>query len=460
MALPSFRNIASSPQIGSKARCSVPSETKGSSPFVQSSHGHPNFHPVKMGSRRDRDSGIPKPPKPPDKPLMPYMRYSRKVWEGVKAANPDLKLWEIGKIIGGMWRDLSEIDKQEFIEEYESEKSQYNEAMKAYHNSPAYQAWVSAKSKAAAEAAIEEEERTSERSAERQRNSAKSKLEMPRISIQPAEDEDETDDGFSVKHIAHCRYTRNHRLINDIFSESVVPDVRTVVTTGRMSVLKRQVQSLTMHQKKLEAELQTIEERHDAKKRKFMESSHQFHDDLKKLCDSKPQISEDMLNGMVTKAKEDIKNRQTQMAQQQEEERKKVDEKSKKEEDGQKDGDNKSNEDERIEEIPMETDQNVGQIHAADKVESVEPDSSMPSLKELHEESMPAPDTTTDIPSEQSMNNDDKTESRVHSSTEENEEVDASKKHEQKETLVKEATSSSDSDTKQAETNSGGNEKS
>ncbi|BFZ06468.1 hypothetical protein BsWGS_09507 [Bradybaena similaris] len=317
------RLVAGTPNTSEKERNS-------STPFLPSPHGHPNFNPTKSRGAASAarvssasEGRVPKPPKPPDKPLMPYMRYSRKVigkvWEQVKAQNPDLKLWEIGKIIGQMWRDLSELEKQEFQDEYEVEKIQYTDAIKAYHNSAAYQAWIAAK---AEREAVDEDEPVvrPERPPAPAPKSA-SKSEGSRISILPSPDDEDLEDGFTTKHIAQARYLRNHQLINEIFSDTVVPDVRSVVTETRMTVLKKQVQSLTMHQKKLEGELQQIEEKHEQKKRKFLESSETFIQDLKKLCESKPQITEDMFNSMVAKAvKEELKLRQQQQIQQQQDE--------------------------------------------------------------------------------------------------------------------------------------------
>lgn len=269
-------------------------ESSVQSPFVSSPHGHPGFHPQK--SSKANDARAPKPPKPPEKPLMPYMRYSRKVWDTVKAQNPELKLWEIGKIIGQMWRDLPDEEKTEYIEDYEAEKLEYEKNLKAYHNSPAYLAFVAAKNKGKQAQATNEDRE--------ERSSGVTKQDR-RIDIQPAEDEDDPDDQYSVKHVAYSRYIRNHRLINEIFSDSIVPDVRSVITTARMQVLNRQVQSLTVHQKKLENELQQTEEKFESKKRKFQESSQAFQEELKKHCQR--AVDEETFQKMVERQMEIIK---------------------------------------------------------------------------------------------------------------------------------------------------------
>ncbi|XP_039295196.1 SWI/SNF-related matrix-associated actin-dependent regulator of chromatin subfamily E member 1 isoform X7 [Nilaparvata lugens] len=276
---------------GSGGSSSSKDNSANQNPFITSPHAHPQFHPQKIV--KATDARLPKPPKPPEKPLMPYMRYSRKVWDQVKAQNPDLKLWEIGKIIGRMWRDLPEADKIEFVEDYDAEKIEYEKSMKAYTNSPAYLAYLAAKTRGKA-APKEPEDREPHEG--RSAGDRSSKADR-RIDIQPAEDEDDQDDGYSVKHVAYARYLRNHRLINEIFSDAIVPDVRSVVTTARMQVLKRQVQSLTMHQNKLEDELQQIEKKFEAKKRKFQESSEAFQEELKKHCPR--AVDEDTFQKMV-----------------------------------------------------------------------------------------------------------------------------------------------------------------
>lgn len=52
---------------------------------------------------------------------------------------------QVGKLIGQKWREMSDEDKQPYIEEYESEKLVYNEQLKVYRNSPAYKRWLEAK---------------------------------------------------------------------------------------------------------------------------------------------------------------------------------------------------------------------------------------------------------------------------------------------------------------------------
>uniref|UniRef100_A0A2K6DNZ5 HMG box domain-containing protein n=1 Tax=Macaca nemestrina TaxID=9545 RepID=A0A2K6DNZ5_MACNE len=195
---------------------------------------------------------IPKPPKPQDKPLI------RKVWDQVK-------LWEIGKIIGGMWQDLANEEKQ-YLNEYEVEKIEYNESMDAHHNFPMYLAYINAKS--LAEAALGEEK--------------------PYMSLLY-----DYDDGFSTKRTATVRFQRNHCLISEILSESVVSEVQSVVTTARMQIQSLMVQQGT-HQEKA----------------KFLESTDSFNNELKRLCGLKVEVDLEKIAAEIAQAEEQTHKRQ------------------------------------------------------------------------------------------------------------------------------------------------------
>ncbi len=225
----------------------------------------------------------------PEKPIAPYMRYSKKVWDSVKSQNPDAKLWEIGKIIGNMWRDLNETEKSEYNAEYEHAKAEYCEQIKAYHNSPQYQHYLSNVSR--------------KRGAEQRHSTGPNVLMSSNIintlnsnnrtagiaenglshyAIEPAED-DGLDDNLSMRQVALMRYTRNHKLLNEIFNEYTVPDNRSIITGARMDQLKKQVNSLEMHQNKLKEELLGIEKKFDSKRQKILDSASEFESEMEKV---------------------------------------------------------------------------------------------------------------------------------------------------------------------------------
>ncbi|XP_057294222.1 SWI/SNF-related matrix-associated actin-dependent regulator of chromatin subfamily E member 1-like isoform X2 [Hydractinia symbiolongicarpus] len=251
---------------------------------MSSSRGH---HRDRAVTFMPNDIKIPKPPKQPDKPLPAYMRYSRKVWETVKLQHPEMKMWDIGKLIGEQWRNLPEDERQGFFAEYEVEKSEYQDAMKAYHNSTAYREWLRAKEKA--QSAIQDQQMY-----EKMMGGSMPK-EEPRFQLQQIEDDDDAE--FAVKHVASSRFQRNHRLISEIFSESTVPDIKTIVTRPRLENLKRQVQSLMQHQRKLEGEIEDMEEKFAAKKQKILDRTAEFEEKVQKFLEiPSPVTDEEKVN--------------------------------------------------------------------------------------------------------------------------------------------------------------------
>ncbi|CAK9295824.1 unnamed protein product [Gordionus sp. m RMFG-2023] len=112
------------------------------------------------------------------------------------------------------------------------------------------------------------------------------------------------DDSFEKysKRISSYRFNRNTRLMLEIFSEVCVPDTRTIVTSQRMAVLKRQVLSLNSHQKKLETELDDIKQKFKIKKDLIKSSSEAFHKKLQQNCQFKPM--DEMYGQIVMRMRE------------------------------------------------------------------------------------------------------------------------------------------------------------
>ena len=105
-------------------------------------------------------------------------------------------------------------------------------------------------------------------------------------AIEPAED-DALDDSLSIRQLASIRFTRNNRLLNEIFSEYLVRDSRSLITNQLIEQFKKHLSSLENHQEILKQELASHNDKSDTKKRKFLESSTDFENQLKKLNEFK-----------------------------------------------------------------------------------------------------------------------------------------------------------------------------
>lgn len=153
---------------------------------------------------------------------MPYMRYSRKVWPKVRADNPDVQLLEIGKIIGQMWREVSDAEKSIYQQEYELDKVEYDRQLKGYQAAMA----------------------TAHVNASRSRASTTNSNGT--AAIQPVDEDDPFE--MSRKRLSAMRYERDNRLMAELFSSVCLPDSRSVVPQSRIDQLKKQATSLSAHQ--------------------------------------------------------------------------------------------------------------------------------------------------------------------------------------------------------------------
>lgn len=108
------------------------------------------------------------------------------------------------------------------------------------------------------------------------------------------------------KQNATNRFNRNNILISEVFSDKIVPDVRTVVTNNRLEVLRKQADSLILHQERSLNELANMEQTFLEKKRRLLESSEEFNKKLDRYC--KPiEINDDVYQKMLNQAMDQIR---------------------------------------------------------------------------------------------------------------------------------------------------------
>ena len=170
-----------------------------------------------------------RPQKIPEPPLNPYMRFSRKNWNKARQENVERPLWDISRIVAQMWKDLSEGERNEYQQQYEHDRMEYEKVMKTvsqnYNN---------------AHLALQKR-------AQKQANASGRRQEQPNpgVVIQPVIDEDPYE--VTPRRLAAMRFERNQRLALELFNGQPMPDVRIFVAPQRIESLRKQGDNLDNH---------------------------------------------------------------------------------------------------------------------------------------------------------------------------------------------------------------------
>lgn len=79
------------------------------------------------GGKAGKSTGMPK------KVTTAYFAFTATKREEVKKLNPDKKVTELAKIFGSMWRELSDQEKEPYLQMVEKDKKRYEKEMALYN---------------------------------------------------------------------------------------------------------------------------------------------------------------------------------------------------------------------------------------------------------------------------------------------------------------------------------------
>jgi hypothetical protein len=70
----------------------------------------------------------------PKRPTTAYLIFSNDNRDSIKEKNPNMKVTDIAKVLGGMWREMGDDEKQPYVDRAEQEKERYHRELKEWEH--------------------------------------------------------------------------------------------------------------------------------------------------------------------------------------------------------------------------------------------------------------------------------------------------------------------------------------